>query len=139
MTTLDVVLPKPFCLMLTVSLAMQFSPELEKVEVNVWRPAGRPIMSSPLGFNRPRSMQAENWMNIELIYPDRVGQILGAAHNPKHAWFYQSRMTPDEAIIFNIYDNRGLPHLAHRRWIWKVINTSPAPRQSIESRTLVRY
>lgn len=107
--------------------------------VNVWRPIEQTIVTSPLGFIRPSSMSLNDWLNIELIYPDRKGQILGVTANPKHDWFYQSNMTPNEVIIFNIYDNQGRPHLAHSAL--DIANQSKAdvPRKSIETRTLVRY
>lgn len=107
--------------------------------VNVWRPVAQPIMSSPLGFIRPSSMQLDDWMNIELIYPDRTGQILGVAENPEHEWFYQSHMRPDEAIIFNIYDNQGRPHLAHSALDMKEDGNVNVPRKSVETRTLIKY
>ena len=107
--------------------------------VNVWRPIEHEIQSSPLGFIRPSSMIAEDWMDIGLIYPDRFGQILGVAANPAHEWFFLSGMTPDEAIIFNIYDNTGRPHLAHSALDLPGDADVTVPRKSIESRTLVRY
>ena len=107
--------------------------------VNVWRPVEHKIQSSPLGFIRPRSMSANDWMDIGLIYPDRFGQILGVAANPKHEWFFMSEMTPDEAVIFNIYDNTGRPHLAHSALDLPGDDQVTVPRKSIESRTLVRY
>lgn len=107
--------------------------------VNVWRPVEQVIRSSPLGFIRPRSMRSEDWMDIGLIYPDRLGQILGVAASSDHEWFYTSDMTPDEAIIFNIYDNRGRPHLAHSALDLPGDAQVATPRKSIESRTLVRY
>ena len=84
-------------------------------------------------------MSQQDWINIELIYPDRKGQILGVKANPKHEWFYFSDMTPDNAIIFNIYDNKGRPHLAHSAI--DIVEKHPVilPRKSIETRTLVRY
>lgn len=107
--------------------------------VNVWRPVEHVIESSPLGFIRPSSMQSSDWMDIGLIYPNRFGQILGVAASGAHEWFYKSRMTPDEAIIFNIYDNRGRPHLAHSALDMPGDADVTVPRKSVESRTLVRY
>ena len=107
--------------------------------VNVWRPVERVIRSSPLGFIWPRSMRPEDWMDIGLVYPDRMGQILGVAANPEHEWFYTSGMRPDEVTIFNIYDNRGRPHLAHSALDLQGDAQVTSPRKSIESRTLVRY
>ncbi|MEM7123064.1 MAG: CmcJ/NvfI family oxidoreductase [Pseudomonadota bacterium] len=107
--------------------------------VNVWRPIEHPILTSPLGFIRPRSMADDDWMTIELIYPDRVGQILGVAANHNHDWFYMSRMTPTDVAIFNIYDNAGRPFLGHSALDMADAIDVTAPRKSIESRTLVRY
>lgn len=107
--------------------------------VNIWRPIEHTIQSSPLGFIRPSSMKPNDWMDIGLIYPDRFGQILGVAANPAHQWFFKSEMTPDEAIIFNIYDNTGRPHLAHSALDLPGDADVTIPRKSIESRTLVRY
>ncbi|MEM9101819.1 MAG: CmcJ/NvfI family oxidoreductase [Pseudomonadota bacterium] len=107
--------------------------------VNVWRPIEDMIISSPLGFICPHSMQSKDWINIELIYPDRIGQILGVVANPKHQWFYLSKMTPTEAIIFNIYDNKNRPHLAHSALDIESGTTPSKPRKSIETRVLIRY
>ncbi|MEM9569895.1 MAG: CmcJ/NvfI family oxidoreductase [Pseudomonadota bacterium] len=107
--------------------------------VNIWRPIEHMIQSSPLGFIRPSSMTPNDWMDIGLIYPDRFGQILGVAANPAHEWFFKSEMTPDEAIIFNIYDNTGRPHLAHSALDLPGDASVTVPRKSIESRTLVKY
>ena len=78
-------------------------------------------------------------MTIELIYPDRIGQILGVAANKNHDWFYLSKMTPDDVTIFNIYDNQGRPFLAHSALDMEITDNVTTPRKSIESRTLVRY
>lgn len=107
--------------------------------VNVWRPIEHVIKSSPLGFIRPASMRPDDWMDIDLIYPDRRGHILGVSASDAHEWFHKSEMTPEEAIIFNIYDNCGRPHLAHSALDMPGDSRVADPRKSIESRTLVRY
>lgn len=107
--------------------------------VNVWRPVGQPINSAPLGFVRPASVAAQDWITLDLIYPDRRGSIMGLAANGKHEWIYQSRMTPDEVVFFNIFDNAGRPSVAHSAIDLVEDPNVPAVRQSIESRTLVRY
>ncbi len=107
--------------------------------INVWRPVGAPINSAPLGFVRPASVAAKDWIDIDLIYPDRRGHILGLAANTAHEWIYQSAMTPDEVAIFNIYDNDGLASVAHSAIDLVEDPSVTRVRQSIESRTLVRY
>ncbi|MCJ8307996.1 MAG: hypothetical protein HRU27_01105 [Rhizobiaceae bacterium] len=107
--------------------------------INVWRPIGNPINSAPLGFIRPSSVAKEDWILIDLIYPDRRGHIMGLAANSRHEWIYQSKMTPDEVAFFNIYDNRGRPSIGHSAIDLVEDANVKTIRKSIESRTLVRY
>ncbi|MEM9229405.1 MAG: CmcJ/NvfI family oxidoreductase [Pseudomonadota bacterium] len=107
--------------------------------INVWRPVGHSINSAPLGFVRPSSVADKDWLLLDLIYPDRRGHIMGLVGNPNHEWVYQSRMTPEEVALFNIYDNRGRPSVAHSALDMVEDPTITTIRQSIESRTLVRY
>jgi hypothetical protein len=107
--------------------------------VNVWRPIGDPINTAPLGFVRPDSVAEEDWIHLDLIYPDRRGQIMGLAANPNHHWIYLSKMTPDEVAYFNIFDNKGRPSIAHSALDLVEDPTINTVRKSIESRTLVRY
>ena len=107
--------------------------------INVWRPIDNPINSAPLGFIRPASIPEEDWILIDLIYPDRLGHIMGIAANDDHEWVYQSKMTPDEVAFFNIYDNCGLASIGHSAIDLVEDETITRIRKSIESRTLVRY
>ena len=107
--------------------------------INVWRPVGHPINSAPLAFLKPDTVAAEDWILIDLIYPDRKGHILGLAANDDHRWVYQSKMTPDEVAYFNIYDNRGLPSVGHSAVDMVEDPTVTTIRTSIESRTVVRF
>jgi len=107
--------------------------------VNIWRPVGAPINSAPLGFIRPASVAEQDWILLDLIYPNRKGQIMGIAANPQHDWLYMSKMTPDDVAFFNIFDNRGLPSIAHSALDMIEDPDIHTVRRSIESRTLVRY
>ncbi|MEL7098749.1 MAG: CmcJ/NvfI family oxidoreductase [Pseudomonadota bacterium] len=107
--------------------------------INIWRPVGTPINSAPLGFLRPSSVPQEDWLLLDLIYPDRKGQIMGIVGGATHEWIYQSRMTPDEVAFFNIYDSEGRPSIAHSAIDLVEDESVTTIRQSIESRTLVRY
>lgn len=107
--------------------------------INVWRPVEAPINTTPLGFVRPSSVAAEDWILIDLIYPDRRGHIMGLAANPQHDWIYRSRMTPDEVAVFNIYDSGGRPSIAHSALDMVEDPNVATVRKSIESRTLIRY
>ncbi|WP_299548885.1 hypothetical protein [uncultured Tateyamaria sp.] len=64
---------------------------------------------------------------------------MGLAANADHEWLYMSRMSPDEVAVFNIYDNRGRPSVAHSALDMIEDTSIDTPRKSIESRTLIRY
>lgn len=107
--------------------------------INIWRPVEHTINSAPLGFVRPSSVADEDWLLIDLIYPHRKGHIMGLVANDNHEWIYQSRMTPSEVAVFNIYDNQGQPSVAHSALDMVEDPSISITRKSIESRTVIRY
>ena len=107
--------------------------------VNVWRPVGAPINSAPLGFVLPETVAQDDWILLDLVYPNRTGQIMGLAANPDHRWIYMSKMTPDDVAYFNIFDNRGRPSVAHSAMDLVEDPNIQTIRKSIESRTVIRY
>lgn len=107
--------------------------------INLWRPIDSAINSAPLGFILPSSVAQEDWILLDLIYPDRIGQIMGLAANADHQWIYMSKMVPDELAYFNIYDNQGRPSIAHSALDMVEDPNIHSVRKSIESRSLVRF
>ena len=110
--------------------------------VNVWRPIRGPIQDSPLAVSDARSVDGEDLVATDLVYPDRTGEIYYVKFNPEHKWFYAPAMRNDEVMLIKCYDSvddgraRFVPHSAF------VDPTTPAgapPRESIELRTLVFY
>jgi len=65
-------------------------------EINVWRAIRGPIESSPLALCDARSLGAEDIVPIDLVYRERVGEILGFLCNAKHRWHYFPRMQRNE-------------------------------------------
>lgn len=107
--------------------------------INLWRPVSAAINSAPLGFVHPSSVADQDWVLLDLIYPNRKGQIMGLVANPDHRWIYRSKMTPDEVAIFNIFDKRDLPSIGHSALDMVEDPNIHTVRRSIESCTLVRF
>ena len=110
--------------------------------INVWRPIHGPVQDSPLAVSDARSIDAQDLIATDLVYPDRIGEIYYVKFNPAHKWFYAPDMRNDEIMLIKCYDSaedgraRFVPHAAF------VDPTTPAgapPRESIELRTLVFY
>ena len=107
--------------------------------INVWRPIDYPVEVAPLAFAAPESVAADDWLDIDIIYPDRKGQIRGLIYNPNHQWLYQSNMTPDDAVVFTVYDSDGRPAIAHSAVDLIAQPENARPRHSIETRSLARF
>ena len=110
--------------------------------INVWRPIRGPVQDTPLAVSDARSIDAEDLVATDLVYPDRTGEIYYVKFNPVHQWFYAPAMRNDEIMLIKCYDSavdgraRFVPHSAF------VDPTTPAgapPRESIELRALVFY
>jgi hypothetical protein len=43
-------------------------------EINVWRPIRGPVESTPLALCDARSIDAQDFMPVDLVYPDKVGE-----------------------------------------------------------------
>jgi hypothetical protein len=108
--------------------------------INVWRPIKGPLLDAPLAVCDASSVEPEDLVPSDLIYPNRIGEIYSVSYRPSHQWFYFRGMRPDEALLFKCYDSetdgraRFAPHTAFTD------PETPAdapPRESIELRSLV--
>jgi hypothetical protein len=94
----------------------------------------------PLAFCDAKSIDASALVPTDLVYADKVGETYSFVHNPKHRWFYYSRLTPEEVILLKIFDSRtdGTARLtAHTAFEDPTSRPSAPHRRSIELRTLV--
>ena len=72
--------------------------------VNVWRsaPGAGTIQREPLAVCDPSSVEDDDRVHYEMIYPDRVGGNYALTHTPRHRWMYYPQMTEDEALLFKV-------------------------------------
>jgi len=109
-------------------------------EINAWRAIRGPIESSPLALCDARSLGTEDIVPIDLVYRDRVGEIYGFLHNPKHRWYYFPRLERSEPILLKCYDSMDdgrARFTAHTSFDDPSSPPNAAPRESIEVRALV--
>jgi hypothetical protein len=112
--------------------------------INVWRPIVGPVLQTPFAVIDAGSISKEDFIPIDLVYSDRVGQIYMVQNNPKHRWLYLSEMQHEEVMLLKCFDSDlSVPgrFTAHSAFELPVaLDDEPLPsRQSIEVRTLVFY
>lgn len=104
--------------------------------IQLWRPL-QTIARNPLAIADARSIAPRDLIVAERRYPHRVGETYRLRHNPAHQWYQFPGMTPEETIVFKVYDSvtdgraRFTPHTS-----FEDPTTPPdaPPRESIEVR-----
>ena len=110
--------------------------------VQTWRPIAGPVQDRPLAICDARSIDARDFVETDLVYADRVGEVMQLSHNPGHRWFYFPEMDPGEALVFKTYDSLAdgrARFTAHTAFANPDAPADARPRQSIESRTLAFF
>jgi hypothetical protein len=110
--------------------------------VNLWRPIGDTVQSSPLALCDSRSIALNDLVASDLVYPDKVGETYALVFNPRHRWYYFPRMTPDEYLLLKIYDSAGDPIArlsAHTAFDDPTSPPDARARRSIELRSLLFF
>ncbi len=106
--------------------------------INVWKPIRGPVAGTPLAFCDARSMRQEDFVETDLRYPDRTGEVYSLTFNPTHRWFYYPAMRADEVLLLKCYDSADdrARFTAHTAFDDPTTPDDAPPRESIEVRTL---
>jgi hypothetical protein len=108
--------------------------------VNFWRPVGGPVLRTPLAICDARTIEPEDLLPSDLVYPDWTGETYAVAFNPHHRWYWHPRQIPTEATLIKVYDSAtdGRARLsAHTAFDDPNSAADAPPRRSIEIRALV--
>jgi hypothetical protein len=118
------------------------APTQRFMQVNLWRPLQGPLRDAPLAICDAGSIAPQELTPVDLIYPDRTGEIYYLTYGFRQRWYYAPDMQPEEAWLLKNYDSassgpaRFTAHSAfHDPTPWSHI---PA-RQSIEVRAFALY
>ena len=95
----------------------------------------------PLAFCDARSLALEDFVETDLRYPDRSGEIYSLVHRPAHRWFTYPAMRADEVLLLKCYDSDpGRARFTAHSAFDDPTSPDPAqPRESIEVRTLAFF
>jgi len=110
--------------------------------VNVWKPIIGPVVEAPLAVCDARSIEREDFIETNLIYDDRVGEVYSVRFNESQRWYFFPRMESHEAMLLKCFDSLddGRACFTAHSAFNDPSTTPDAPcRESIEVRTLVFY
>ena len=109
--------------------------------INVWKPVVGPVESMPLAVCEATSMTQDDFVETELRYSDRTGEIYSVTHRPEHRWHYYPAMSATEALLLKCYDSDPAVarFTAHSAFVDPGSPADAPPRQSVEVRTLAFF
>lgn len=110
--------------------------------INVWRPTRDTVKEAPLAVCDAQTMAADDLVSMDLIYPDRVGEIQSLRFDEGHRWLYFSQMQPSEAMLLKCYDSATdgrARFTAHSAFDDPHTPPDAPARESIEVRTLAFF
>lgn len=107
------------------------------LQVNVWRPIRGPVERAPLALADASSVDPQDLVATDQVFPGRVGEIYHLAYHPDQRWYYAPRMTRDEVLLIKGWDSlddgraRFTPHSAFNP---PQLRADAPTRESIELR-----
>jgi hypothetical protein len=110
--------------------------------VNVWRSFGASAERFPLAAADGRTVLPADYIAVDLVYPDRTGEVYYNAHSDGQRWFYFSRMQRNEAMLLKCFDSARdgrTRYTAHTGFANPHAPADTPPRESIEVRTLLYF
>jgi hypothetical protein len=109
--------------------------------VQLWRPI-ETIETEPLAICDGRTIPEKGFITVERRYPHRTAEVFHISYNPEHKWIYFPQMTPEEALIFKVFDTdagAGVKYTAHSAFEDPNSPSNAKPRESIEIRALALF
>ncbi len=110
--------------------------------VQTWRPIRHPVESEPLAICDGRTIPNRGFVPIQRRYSHRTAETYHISYHQDHLWYYFPDMTPDEVIVFKVFDSdhsKGVPFTAHTAFDDPNTPIDARLRESVESRALVLF
>ena len=110
--------------------------------VNVWRSFGASAERFPLAVADGRTVPPADFIAVDIVYPDRTGEIYQIAHSARQRWYYFSDMQRNESLLLKCFDSATdgrTRYTAHSGFVNPRAPTDTPPRESIEVRTLLSF
>ena len=112
--------------------------QLRIIQLNIWRPLCKTVLSSPLAFALPKSILKEDLIATDQRFPNRIGEIYHLAYNAKQKWLWTPNMKDSEILLLKGWDssyNIKTPMCTpHTSFNLQGQNIKKNPRESIEAR-----
>ncbi|KAH6988895.1 hypothetical protein BKA56DRAFT_246455 [Ilyonectria sp. MPI-CAGE-AT-0026] len=108
--------------------------------INAWRPLGQ-VENAPLGVCDRRSVHSEDLVEVDKVLPNVVELEAYLYSRPHHKWYYISRQTPEDILMFVQWEGCEIPSdttgVFHASLSGPQTTVGNKPRESIEVRMIL--
>ncbi|KIX09849.1 uncharacterized protein Z518_00930 [Rhinocladiella mackenziei CBS 650.93] len=107
--------------------------------INVWKPMVDVVEDMPLALCDARVATEQDLVEVDFVLEDYNRRTYMAKYTDRFKFYYMSRMTKDEVIMFKVFDSADVAakYVPHAAFSHTHIPPSTKPRESIEVRLLV--
>ena len=110
--------------------------------INVWRSIRGTVLTTPLACCDSSTIAPGDLVASERRAEDRIGELELVSWNPRHRWYYYPEMDRNEALLIKCFDSASdgrARRSIHTAFNNPLAGTDAAPRESIETRTIIAY
>ncbi|KFY38172.1 hypothetical protein V495_06712 [Pseudogymnoascus sp. VKM F-4514 (FW-929)] len=105
--------------------------------LSIWRPLFGPVKDNTLALCDSRSINDEDLIESDHIYPDFESETYMAFFAPGHKWYYLEDQMPDEVLLITNYDSSSETRVLHSGFDLQAPGQYEKGRQSIEVKIVV--
>ena len=105
-------------------------------------PLSHSVADSPLAVCDGSDQSDDDLITSDIMYKGRVLEIPYVRYNPLHRWYYFSRMSQDEVLVFKCYDTARdgrARSCLHSAFADPASPSHTIARESIEVRTVALF
>lgn len=109
------------------------------IMINAWRPL-QLVENAPLAVCDRRSVKETDAILVDKVLPNNVEEETCIRSQDYHKWYYLSKQTPDELILFVQWEDNGTRSetlsVSHAALSGPAANIGVVPRESVEVRMI---
>ena len=112
------------------------------IQINVWRPISGPVRRTPLALADAETVNEDELVATDQIFPDRTGEIFQLAHAATQQFYWAPEIERAEVLLIQGWDSRdggrGV-NTPHGAFSLPGQQASDPARESIETRTFLVF
>ncbi|KAF2177442.1 hypothetical protein K469DRAFT_807586 [Zopfia rhizophila CBS 207.26] len=107
--------------------------------IAMWRPLTVGRTHCPLALCAFKTVGKEDLVKSDIVFPHYCDESYEVKYNPSHRWFFKSDMSPDDVVLFNLFDPTpgNATFCVHSAFEDPTVQNVGTTRRSVELRAIL--